>query len=39
METQFAVDHERDCIATEAYQGHQDKPQMVRVGEALRHAF
>ena len=37
VETEFTVDHQRACLVTEAYQIHQDKPQVIKVAEALRH--
>jgi formate C-acetyltransferase len=38
-ETEFTVDHERACLVTEAYQHHKDKPQVIKVAEALRHVL
>ena len=39
LDTEFTVNHERACLVTEAYQKHDDKPQIIKCAEALRHVL
>ncbi len=38
-DTEFTIDHERACLVTEAYKEFRDRPQIIKVAEALRHVL
>lgn len=39
LDKEFTVDHERACLVTEAYKKYQDKPQIIKCAESLRHVL
>lgn len=39
LRTEFTVDHERACLVTQAYEQHQDKPQIIKTALALEHVL